>query len=303
MKWEKVGLIFEPPNRCEWIVSHASVPVALILDDAVCRIYFSGRNAQNQSSVGYFEIGLEDPFNILRVAEAPVITPGERGMFDDSGAMGSWLTRVGDKIYFYYIGWSLAVSVPFRNAIGLAVSEDNGQSFRKHALGPVLDRSIHDPCFTASCCVLVEGGVWRMWYLSCQNWEIERGVPKHHYDIRYAESKDGIHWSRDGIICVGPEQDDEYAFSRPCVIRDDDGYKMWYSYRGSRYRIGYAESEDGLRWERKDESVGIAPSPTGWDSEMIEYPHVFDYSGRRYMLYNGNDYGKSGVGLAVLSND
>ena len=36
---------------------------------------------------------------------------------------------------------------------------------------------------------------------------------------------------------------------------------------------------------------------------MIEYPHVFDHNGKRHMLYNGNNYGKTGFGLAVLENN
>jgi hypothetical protein len=32
---------------------------------------------------------------------------------------------------------------------------------------------------------------------------------------------------------------------------------------------------------------------------MVEYPWIFDWQGRRYMLYNGNDYGRTGLGLAV----
>ncbi len=35
---------------------------------------------------------------------------------------------------------------------------------------------------------------------------------------------------------------------------------------------------------------------------MICYPFIFDHKGKRYMLYNGNDYGKTGFGLAVLEN-
>ena len=37
----------------------------------------------------------------------------------------------------------------------------------------------------------------------------------------------------------------------------------------------------------------------GGDSEMIEYPFVFDHDGQRFMLYNGNGYGRSGFGVAV----
>jgi hypothetical protein len=51
------------------------------------------------------------------------------------------------------------------------------------------------------------------------------------------------------------------------------------------------------------ETAGIGLSTEGWDSEMIEYPFVFDHNGDRYMLYNGNGYGKTGFGLAVLSHE
>ena len=84
------------------------------------------------------------------------------------------------------------------------------------------------------------------------------------------------------------------------MVKDADVYRMWYSYRGAAYRIGYAESPDGLRWERRDAEAGIGLSASGWDSEMVAYPVVFDHAGERYMLYNGNGYGRTGIGLAVL---
>jgi hypothetical protein len=84
------------------------------------------------------------------------------------------------------------------------------------------------------------------------------------------------------------------------VLRDRDGYRMWYSYRGEKYRIGYAESVDGMVWRRRDANAGIEPSPAGWEAGMIEYPAVFDVRGQRYMLYNGDGYGRTGIGLAIL---
>jgi hypothetical protein len=48
----------------------------------------------------------------------------------------------------------------------------------------------------------------------------------------------------------------------------------------------------GLPQERK-QTVAL--------SEMIKYPFVFDHDGERSMLYNGNGYGKTGVGLAVMT--
>jgi len=58
-----------------------------------------------------------------------------------------------------------------------------------------------------------------------------------------------------------------------------------------------------LKWERDDGLSGIDVSPRGWDSEMICYRYVFEHGSHRDMLYNGNGYGKTGFGLAVLEED
>ena len=92
----------------------------------------------------------------------------------------------------------------------------------------------------------------------------------------------------------------EYAISKPCVLKFKDQYLMWYSYRGESYRIGFATSENGIDWIRKDEIVGIDVSKEGWDSEMICYAHVFEHNDYLYMLYNGNGYGATGLGLAKM---
>lgn len=300
MKWVKRGLIFQPRSEFEWMVTHAAVPVADRVDGNIYRIYFSGRDGYNRSQTAFFVIDMRDPSHIIAVSEKPILRYGGLGCFDESGAMLSWIAENNAQKYLYYIGWNLGVTVPFRNAIGLAISKDGGKTFMKYSEGPILDRNIHDPFFTASCCVMIEHQVWRMWYLSCVKWAQADGRPKHYYNIKYAESSDGIQWTREGTTCIDFQSDEEYAISRPCVIKDGETYKMWYSYRGLSYRIGYAESEDGVHWERKDHEVGIDVSDSGWDSEMIEYPFVFDHNGRRYMLYNGNGYGKTGIGLAVL---
>ena len=65
------------------------------------------------------------------------------------------------------------------------------------------------------------------------------------------------------------------------------------------YRIGYADSADGVRWERKDHLAGIDISGEGWDANMIAYPHVLDWRGQRFLFYNGNGFGKSGFGYAT----
>jgi hypothetical protein len=300
MIWKKLGQVFYPTGELEWMHSHATVPIAENIGGDLFRIYFSSRNTMNQSHTGFVIIDIREPSKILQIAEVPVLSPGELGEFDDSGAMATWLVKQGESNFLYYIGWNLGVTVPFRNSIGLAISNtDNG--YARYAKGPILDRSTQEPHFCASCCVIPDSDVWRMWYLSCTDWTIDSmNKPRHHYHIKYAESKDGIHWARNGIISIDYANNDEYAISRPSVIRDADCWKMWFSFRGDSYRIGYAESENGRNWIRNDSIAGIDVSETGWDSEMIEYPFVFDHKGERYMLYNGNDYGKTGFGLAIL---
>lgn len=300
-KWKKLGKIFAPSNQYEWMHSHASVPIAEQIEGDIFRVYFSSRDKNNRSFTSSVIIDITNPCIILETSSTPILAPGAIGTFDDSGTMASWLETVGNLRYMYYIGWNLGVTVPFRNSIGVAVSKD-GKDFSKPYTGPIIDRNINEPHFCASCCVLRINETWHMWYLSCTHWELVNGKPRHFYHIKNADSKDGINWNRPGTVAIDFGNEREYAISRPSVLYSGDLWKMWYSYRGDAYRIGYAESFDGKKWERMDAQVELAPSQDSWDSEMVEYPFVFQHDGQHFMLYNGNDYGRSGFGLAVLEN-
>lgn len=306
--WKKLGLVFNPINHItpDWMSNYAAVPFIESLKDNHIRVYFSSRNKINKSLTGWADFYLEELFKgPVSISEKPLLSLGRKGMFDEDGIMGCHITKINNQRFFYYIGWNLAHSTPFRNAIGLAV-ENNLDGFTKISEGPILDRSIYDKCFVASNCILSEKNYYRLYYLSCDEWIDEDDTKKivHKYNIKYAESFDGINWDRKGIIAINFKSKKEYAISVPRVIKEKGLYKMWYSYRGSNiskfYRIGYAESKDGKVWSRKDEIVKFVGASNGWDSEMICYPFVFDHKGERYMLYNGNDYGKTGFGIAQL---
>lgn len=300
-KWEKHGLIFTPNGRMEWMHRYAWVPVADHTKNDLYKIFFAARNQDNLSQVGYITLNLNEPKNILEVSERPVLTLGPLGAFDDSAVIPSCIVCAGDKKYLYYVGWMQGRRVPYYASVGLAISEDGGKNYYKFSQGPLLERNDIDPYFTASLDILVENGVWRMWYSSNTQWTIVEGQPTPRYHIKYAESCDGIHWQREGKVAIDFKSGDEYAIARPCVIKENGIYKMWYSYRGEAYRIGYAESKDGLRWERKDEETGIDVSRNGWDSKSVEYAFVFNHGGRKHMFYNGNEYGEDGIGYAVSS--
>jgi hypothetical protein len=259
---------------------------------------FSARDEQGRAHIGRAALEVDgDTLRAGAVAPEPLLGPGELGAFDDSGVTGACLVERGGGLYLYYSGWSLGRSVPFYFYAGLAFSEDRGCSFQRVSQAPVLERSATDPFLTASPWVIVEDGRWRMWYVSATGWEGGR----HRYNLRYAESGDGIAWERPGLVSVDFAGPGEYAIARPCVVRDGDRYRMWFSARGASYRIGYAESADGLRWERCDGDVALGPAGGDWDAEMQAYPLILDAAGARHMLYNGNGYGATGIGYATLA--
>lgn len=303
MQWQKLGKIYETKGHLDWARTHASVPIADHLDNDRFRIYFTPRDGDNRSHVGWFDINLNDPTVILDESTTPVLAPGKMGAFDMDGTMASTLVRRGDDRLLYYIGWNRGVGVPFRNCVGLAIQSGGTGPFIRHSDGPVMDRGPTDPYFIASHDVVVEGGAWHIWYLSGLDWG-PGDPPVSSYNLRYAISDNGVDWRRHGTVAVDFEHPNEIAIARPTVIKDDDIWRMWYCYRGTNfaYRIGYAESSNAVEWTRHDKNAGIRASKDGWDSEMVCYPYVFDHQGTRYMLYNGNGYGTSGIGLARLEN-
>ena len=296
--WHRRARVFVPASQRPWCMTHAALPIADRVEADRYRVYVSGRDDRNRAHIGFFELDLAAPGDRVPLSDTPVLSPGRLGTFDDSGVTGSCLVIHGGLKYLYYTGWSLGVTVPFYLFVGLAVSEDGGTTFRRVSEAPLLDRDPVDPYLTGSPWVMVENRRWRMWYVSGTAWT-PGDRPQHHYHIKYAESGDGIHWTRDGRVAIDYASPEEYAIARPCVLKQGSLYRMWFSTRGEAYRLGYAESYDGISWARKDADGGLTPSDGDWDSEMIAYPLVFEHSGRLHMLYNGNGYGRSGVGYAV----
>lgn len=309
MNWQKKGLIFTPERNHDWMASHAQVPLVDRVNENLLRIYFGTRDERNRTVTTYIEVDANDPSRVSYVHDQPVLGLGELGCFDDSGAMPSWIVDRGPLKYLYYTGWNTSTTVPYRNSIGLALSKDGGRTFERAYNGPLLDRTQYEPHLCAVPCVLVEDDKWRMWYLSGVKWDVFNAKPEPRYHIKYAESNDGVNWDRRGVVCIDFKSESEAGIVRPSVIKEGSLYRMWYSYRGlenyrtdirNSYRIGYAESHDGIEWTRKDEHLGLDISPSGWDSEMVAYPYVYADETQKYMFYNGNGFGRSGLGYAVL---
>ena len=299
IKWKRLGRIFFANGQHEWMQTHTAAPVPLQLDESRYRIFFGTRDRENHPQIGFVEIDIDSPEEILRVSAEPVLWRGPRGHFDDNGMYPGTVIADQGRLLMYYSGRSNGVRPLYYMSIGLAASEDEGLTFQRIFQAPMIARSEFDPWMVSMPFVRREGDLWRMWYMSGMKWDEDGDQPHSYYDIKYAESADGVNWQRDGLVCIGLREG-ETNIAGPTVVRDDSGYRMWYSYvAGAGYRVGYAESEDGRVWIRKDSDAGIDLSTTGWDSEAMAYPYVFVHGGIKYLLYSGNGFGRAGFGLAT----
>ncbi len=302
MKWQKHGLVYAPQEDLWWAKSHAYLPTADIIENESIRVYFAGLDENKFGRIGYVDLDIDDPTHVLFLTREPILDLGKLGTFDDSGVNPSCIVKVNNKDYLYYVGWQRTQRVPYMSFAGLAISNDNGDSFQKYSCVPILERITSEPFIRSATTIIEENGIFRMWYVSAFDW-INLGDQLYpSYVVRHTRSTDGIHWDNQSELCIDFSSEYEFGFGRPWVVKDGSVYKMWYSVRSKTepYRLGYAESLDGLTWERKDEEVGITRSETGWDSEMICFPCVVDVAGKRYMFYNGNRHGATGFGYAEL---
>jgi hypothetical protein len=302
MKWRKLGRIFCPStsNPHPKLVSHAANPLPVHIDNDVYRVFYSGRDANNRSSVGAVDIDIVNR-KIIKEHSQPFFEHGpENSFYADGVSIGNCYQADG-KVYMLFMGWQSAESSHWRGDVGrLIVNPDLTLELDSESVFMGIEAV--DPVSLSYPWVMKTGDQgYQMWYGSTITWDTGNGEMLH--VINAASSVDGHVWDRQGLaipFALGKAQ----AFSRPTVIEShSQGYDMWFSYRsgtGEKYRIGYAHSNDGQAWTLRLDKAGIDVSATGWDAEMIEYPYVFDHKGLRYMLYNGNGNGKTGFGLAVM---
>lgn len=298
MQWRKLGQLFEAPAVHPKLLSHAANPLPVHVAGARYRVFYSGRDAQNRSSVGWVDIDL-DRMAVVEVCDRPAFEFGPEGSFYSHGVSIGNCYEAGGRRYMLFMGWQQPPGGHWRGDIGrLVVGAD--LSLRLDGDQPFIGASALDPVSLSYPWVERDGAGWRMWYGSTVAWDTGGGEMLH--VINQATSADGDTWQREGLAVpfgLGLAQ----AFSRPTVLADGaGGWDMWFSYRnglGTKYRIGRASSSDGLGWRLRLQETGIDVSPSGWDSEMIEYPYVFRHGQACYMLYNGNGYGRTGFGIAV----
>jgi predicted GH43/DUF377 family glycosyl hydrolase len=314
-KWKKLGKIFDPREyQTGRLMQVFTQSTTILIFEKFVRVYFSSRplpSSENSqlSFIFYIDLDRNNMLNILNIVSEPVLNLGALGTFDEFGTNPVSVIREQDEVRMYYSGYTRCESVPFNAVIGVAISQDSGETFSRLGDGPVLSYSPDEPYLLGSPRIRKYDEKWYLFYVAGKEWlQTDKAKPEPVYKIRMASSDDGINWNKLGKDLIESKLGEYECQACPDVIFHNGTYHMFFSYRQSNnykgkeggYKIGYASSADMINWNRCDEMAGMSVSESGWDSEMVSYPHVFILDGETYMLYQGNGMGRDGFGLAKL---
>lgn len=275
MNWKKLGKIDD---------GHAQLPVVEMLDDNKARIYVTDRTSENISFIRTLDFDLLSKSIVSR----DIFACGTHDSFDEDGVMTACL--LDRKLY--YTAWKKISYRKYKHSIALIDIDNRTKSL-------VIDSTEQDNHLCSSPFIVKHNDEKKMWFISgrdCGGWNDYGPM----YTIRHAVSRDGINWTQQAIQF---NRKDNEVFARPFVLFENGLWKMWYSFlfleQSKCYRIGYAESSDGICWTRMDHLAGIEVSDKGWDSETVAFPYLIKLNQSEIMFYSGNHFGQGGIGYAV----
>jgi predicted GH43/DUF377 family glycosyl hydrolase len=225
----------------------------------------------------------------------PLLCAGGEGSFDENGISKACVIKDKDGYKMYYYSEDKDP-----HAIGLATSVD-GFHWTKYSDNPVLapgcagcwdNKGVWAPSVT------YEGGnIYRMYY---------QGYDGEYASIGYATSTDGVHWEKfyqQPVLKHGDvDEFDEMTSGEPNVLYAAGRYHMFYTGAdaASRNKIGYAYSEDGIKWTKHDKNPILEAGPSYWDYQSVAAPTVIYRDSIFHMWYSGWSAGQAvNVGYAI----
>lgn len=295
--WKPQGRLIRPNPEIWWMSNFAGPSFPVTIGPDATRLFVTGRDKDNTSRIGAVDVDWSAGRPRIIQSCEPLVDIGALGCFDCDGVAYPWLVAAQRRLYLYYVGWVRGGSVPLHHGIGLAIADSPDGPFEKVSRAPLLPLTDCEPIGTASCCVVCdEPGAWRMFYTSFVRWVEDAGGPKHYYNIRMTRSSDGVHWSTDSELAIDFANDSEYAIGKPCLVHENGREVLYFTARGERYRIWRAVS-DGRHFVR--DPAPLAITAADWDRDMQAYPVIWQRADWRILFYNGNGYGRTGLGYAL----
>jgi predicted GH43/DUF377 family glycosyl hydrolase len=303
-----------PPRNGEFDSTRCMNPWVVRVGESY-RLFYSGGGDDQKQRIGFATATIENPTQWSRIG--PLFDIGGPGTFDAQWCVLPHVVRMADDHWhLYYTGNAGRGSgLSAFPGMGLATSND-GVTWSRFGEEPVLASSGEhgnpDAIGVAGGSVLrvvrPDGSThWRFYYTGCPTTGKAHALNQQK-TICLAVSGDGIRWEKRGSVMLrDPDRDyEDIGVAGPVVHQQDDGtFRMWYSAIGTRwgyYSICYAESDDGIHWRRGKQSgdnLQLAPTGSGWEQQMVEYPTVIREGDHLRMFYCGNGYGRSGIGTAV----
>jgi hypothetical protein len=300
VEWKKLGLVYDASKHIQdWAQHSALTPTPFLRSSGEIRVFAAFRDGEGVGRIGYVDLDPTDPTKIIAISKKPVLDIGREGCFDDNGVILGDVVRHDEKVYLFYVGFQHVSRVKFLAFTGLAISEDDGESFQRVVDSPILDRHPGENYFAAVHTALYEDGHWKLWYGAGDAWVVINGKSFPSYGVHFVKAPDLIRLPDQRQVCVAPSAI-EYRIGRPRVYRTLQGYLMHFTagtLTGD-YFPGIAFSSDGVDWKREFGKFPVTLSDSGWDSHHLSYPSILPMEDKALMFYNGNDMGRDGFGVA-----
>ncbi len=302
MVWEKIRFI--PHKKMSWTTNTLLQPCPILINENTIRVFCGMRDDKGISRVGFVDLSAKNPNDVIGYSIHPSLDIGKAGMFDDNGVVPCHVMKHENKLYLYYAGYFLGRNVRFIAFTGLAISEDDGLSFKRHKETPIFDRAPEGPLFRAIHCILpISENKWQVWYGAGNSFSQGKDKTLPNYNIRTLVTNSLIDFPDNGTEIIDTKND-EYRVGRPNVIIKDSKYYMFFG-AGSEtipYQLELATSEDAKNWKRLENGVKFANN-TDWDNEMKAYPSIININNKTYLFYNGNNYGYAGFICSELQGN
>ena len=298
IKIKRLGLIYKPNFDGSWKDNSCLQPTPMIMKDRV-RVFVGRRDLEGISRIGYIDFSIDDLTNIIGESDLPVLDVGQSGCFDDNGVVPCAILQEENRIYLYYAGYLIPSKFKFHVFSGLAVSEDCGESFKRHQKSPILDRTTNETCFRVIHSIIKDNNTFKVYYGGGSDlFQSNKPI----YDIRYLESESFTKFPDTHSVVIGLNNS-RTRVGRPYVIKEKNLYYMFYGFSdaNTQYKLEYATSTNGVDWKRDD--IEIHGDGMLIDNEMSAYPSIIKVKNKYFIMYNGNEYGKYGIILGELTID
>lgn len=306
-RWVKKGFICKPEHVSDWWHSHAMAPSAVAIDDNTLRVYVCAWPGEPCGRIGFIDTSAQDPTRVIGMAKKPVLDIGVPGTFDDNGVFPAHAILLpGGIIRLYYTGFqhSTKTTIDHLSFGGLAISTDGGTTFSKVSQAPILDRADEGLHIRAGLSVWQAAKGYHCVYSAGTGFRKVGGKLRPIYEIYYQFSSDGISFEPRGRKIVSLDSSSEHGLGRPQLFQMGGVWYVFYTRRtlNMKYHMGCAWSLDLMRWERCDSWLATIPhGPKGnFDSEMVYFPSVVQTRKDTFLFYSGNEFGREGMGYAVL---